>query len=73
LKGDALATSRQRTLKAGIIAFHDRHVMLPCTDGLEVDCEVVWRRAPEVGVRFLSKPRRVTARRTQVVKNPKPQ
>jgi hypothetical protein len=36
-------------------------------DGLEADCEVVWRKGSEVGVRFRSPPRRFTPRRTQVV------
>jgi len=36
-------------------------------DGLEASCEVAWRRANEVGVRFLSAPRIVAAKRVQVV------
>jgi hypothetical protein len=95
-RNDARTTSRKRTLKAGIIAFNDRHSTLACSvrnisavgarlllegsvsppdtfllsvalDGLEADCQVVWRKAGEIGVRFMSKPRDVTAGRTQVV------
>ena len=95
-KGDARITSRRRTLKAGIIAFNDRHSTLACgvrnisasgarllvegsvsppdtflltvaLDGLEADCQVVWRKAGEIGVRFVSTPRDITASRTQVV------
>jgi hypothetical protein len=36
-------------------------------DGLEAGCEVVWRRNKEIGVRFVSPPRSVTPKRTQVV------
>ena len=87
---------RRRILKAGFIAYNDRHSTLPCTvrdlsttgarlrvncsvaapdtfeliielDGLEVDCHVVWRKATDIGVRFLSAPRIVAAKRVQVV------
>ncbi len=37
-------------------------------DGLEAGCEVVWRKEKDIGVRFLSAPRTVPPRRTQVVK-----
>ncbi len=36
-------------------------------DGLEANCQVVWRKANEVGVRFVGAPRVVAARRAQVV------
>lgn len=36
-------------------------------DGLEADCQVVWRAKNEAGVRFLGAPRRVAAKRVQVV------
>ena len=36
-------------------------------DGFEADCEVVWRRADSLGVRFVAPPRRVEPRRQQVV------
>lgn len=36
-------------------------------DGLEADCQVVWRKANEAGVKFLSAPRMVAAKRTQVI------
>jgi hypothetical protein len=51
----------------GSVSAPDTFELIVELDGLEADCEVVWRKAAEVGVRFLSKPRRVTARRTQVV------
>ena len=36
-------------------------------DGLEVNCEVVWRSKNEVGVRFLAAPRRTATKRVQIV------
>jgi PilZ domain len=36
-------------------------------DGLEANCEVVWRKANEVGVKFLSAPRIVAAKRVQII------
>lgn len=36
-------------------------------DGIEVDCEVIWRKTPEVGVRFVSPIRKVHPRRVQIV------
>ncbi len=28
-----------------------------CVDRMEIDCTVVWRKGPQIGVRFLSSPR----------------
>jgi len=93
---EARSAPRRRILKAGFIAYNDRHSTLPCAvrdlsstgarlrvncsvaapdtfeliielDGLEVDCQVVWRKATDIGVRFLSAPRIVAAKRVQVV------
>ena len=36
-------------------------------DGLEADCEVVWRREHEIGARFQRPPRNVKPKRLQVV------
>ncbi|MEQ1717044.1 MAG: PilZ domain-containing protein [Hyphomicrobium sp.] len=88
--------ARRRVLKAGMIAYNERHVTLPCgvrdmsqsgarltvtgsisapdtfellieLDGMEVPCEVVWRRGMELGVRFVSQPQIVAKKRDQVV------
>jgi hypothetical protein len=94
--GDARVAMRRRVLKAGVVAYNDRHVSLPCTvrdvsatgarvrvegsvsapdtfeliidiDGFEANCEVVWRKGSDVGVRFLGAPRMVAPKRTQVI------
>jgi hypothetical protein len=36
-------------------------------DGLEANCEVVWRKANEVGVKFLCAPRIVAPKRAQII------
>jgi hypothetical protein len=36
-------------------------------DGLEANCQVVWRSANEVGAKFIGAPRKVAAKRVQVV------
>ena len=36
-------------------------------DGLEADCEVIWRRGRDIGVRFSAPPRKVAPRRAQSV------
>ena len=36
-------------------------------DGLEADCQVIWRKANEVGVKFLAAPRIVAVKRAQVI------
>ena len=36
-------------------------------DGLEAQCEVVWRKDKEIGVRFTSPPRMAPPRRAQIV------
>jgi hypothetical protein len=93
---DGRLSPRRRVLKAGIIAFNNRHSTLSCTvrdlsavgarlrldgsvsapdtfelvielDGLEAPCQVMWRRAPDIGVKFLSEPRMVTPKRVQIV------
>jgi len=36
-------------------------------DGLEANCEVVWRAGKDVGVRFVGAPRKVAAKGVQVI------
>ena len=42
------------------------------SDGLEASAEVVWRRANELGVRFIGAPRQVAAKKSQVVSATQP-
>ncbi len=92
----ARVSLRRRVLKAGVVAYNDRHVTLHCTvrdlsatgarvrvegsisapdtfeliidiDGFEANCQVVWRKSNEIGVRFLGAPRIVAPKRDQVI------
>jgi two-component system cell cycle response regulator len=51
----------------GSVAVPDTFELIIEVDGLEADCEVVWRKGGEAGVRFLGPPRMVAARRQQVL------
>ena len=51
----------------GSLAIPDTFELIIAVDGLEADCEVVWRRGNELGARFLGAPRSVGAKRAQVV------
>jgi hypothetical protein len=93
---DARIAARRRVLKAGVVAYNDRHVTLSCVvrdisatgarvrvegsvsapdtfellidaDGFEVNCQVVWRKDSEAGVRFLGAPRMVAPKRAQAI------
>ncbi|MEZ5855958.1 MAG: PilZ domain-containing protein [Hyphomicrobiaceae bacterium] len=41
-------------------------------DGLEVPCQVVWRKITEIGVTFLAEPKRVNPKRAQIIGNSGP-
>lgn len=51
----------------GSIGAPDTFELIIELDGLEAPCQVVWRRTPEIGVKFLSEPRKVAPKRTQVL------
>jgi PilZ domain len=45
----------------------DTFLLIIELDGIEVDCEVVWRKQPDLAVAFVSPPRKVSPKRTQIV------
>ena len=51
----------------------DRFELLVEMDGFEADCEVVWRKQHDLGVKFLSPPRKVNPGRVQSVRADRPQ
>jgi hypothetical protein len=63
---DMSATGARLRIESSLGAPDTFELMIE-VDGLEADCKVVWRKANEIGVRFLSAPRMVAAKRTQVV------
>jgi hypothetical protein len=50
-----------------VVSIPDTFELIITVDGLEADCEVVWRRTNEVGVKFIGAPRMVAAKRAQVI------
>jgi hypothetical protein len=51
----------------GSVAVPDTFELIIESEGLEADCQVVWRKSNEVGVRFLAAPRMVAAKRAQII------
>jgi hypothetical protein len=51
----------------GSVAAPDHFDLIVALDGLEAPCEVVWRKAQDLGVRFTAPPRKVAPRRVQAV------
>ena len=51
----------------GSLSIPDTFELIIDVDGLEANCEVMWRKGNEVGARFLGAPRMVAAKRTQVI------
>ncbi|MGE0627765.1 MAG: PilZ domain-containing protein [Hyphomicrobiaceae bacterium] len=49
------------------VTIPDHFELIIDLDGVEADCEVVWRRDHDLGVRFVTPPRKVGARRQQIV------
>jgi hypothetical protein len=45
----------------------DTFLLIIELDGIEVDCEVVWRKPPDLAVAFVSALRKVSPKRAQVV------
>ena len=51
----------------GSVAAPDTFELLIPLDGLEANCQVVWRSGVDVGIKFLAAPRIVAAKRTQSI------
>jgi hypothetical protein len=63
-----LSDSGARIRVEGSIAAPDKFILMIELDGFEADCEVVNRSGKDLGVKFVSPPRAVKARRVQIVK-----
>jgi hypothetical protein len=59
---DLSATGARLRLDTSVGA-PDSFLLVIDMEGMEADCTVVWRKASEIGVKFLSAPRMVSARR----------
>jgi hypothetical protein len=62
-----LSESGARLRADSSVGIPDTFELIVETDGLEANCEVVWRKGSEVGVKFLSPPRIGAAKRVQSV------
>ena len=51
----------------GVTSVPDRFELIVELDGLEADCEVIWRKGRDLGVRFTAPPRKVAPKRAQTV------
>lgn len=63
---DISATGARLRIEGSVTA-PDTFELLITLDGLEANCEVVWRREADIGVRFIGAPRTVAAKRTQSI------
>jgi len=63
---DMSATGARLRVSGSVTAPDTFELLIPL-DGLEANCQVVWRSGVDLGVRFLSAPRMVAAKRQQVV------
>jgi len=62
-----LSDTGARVKVEGSVTLPDTFELIIALDGLEADCEVVWRSANEAGIRFLGAPRKSAARRVQTI------
>lgn len=62
-----ISATGARLRTEGSMTLPDLFELIIEMDGLEADCQVVWRKANEVGVKFLAAPRKVAAKRPQVI------
>jgi PilZ domain len=62
-----LSTTGARLRVDNVVSIPDTFELIIAVDGLEANCEVVWRKTNDVGVRFIGAPRMVAAKRAQVI------
>jgi PilZ domain len=63
---DISATGARLRLEGSVTAPDTFELLVPL-DGMEANCEVVWRHEADIGVRFLGAPRTVAPKRAQVI------
>jgi hypothetical protein len=62
-----LSATGARLRVEGSLNIPDTFELIIDVDGLEANCEVMWRKGNEVGARFLGAPRMVAAKRAQII------
>jgi hypothetical protein len=63
---DMSATGARLRIEGSVMA-PDTFELLIALDGLEANCQVVWRREADIGVKFIGAPRTVGPKRTQAI------
>lgn len=63
---DISATGAKLRVEGSVTAPDTFELLIPL-DGMEANCEVVWRKEADIGVRFLGAPRTVAPKRAQVI------
>jgi PilZ domain len=63
---DMSATGARLRMEGSVSAPDTFELLIPL-DGLEANCQVVWRAGADLGVKFLAAPRIVAAKRTQSI------
>lgn len=63
---DMSATGARLRVEGSVTAPDTFELLIPL-DGLEANCQVVWRAGTDLGVKFLAAPRIVAAKRTQSI------
>ncbi len=62
-----LSDTGARLRADGSINAPDTFLLIIELDGIEADCKVVWRKSPDLAVTFVSPPRKVPAKRAQII------
>ena len=62
-----ISATGARLRAEGSLSIPDTFELIIESDGLEANCQVVWRKGNEVGARFLGAPHIVAAKRVQVI------
>jgi hypothetical protein len=63
---DMSATGARLRVEGSVTAPDTFELLIPL-DGIEANCQVVWRAGSDLGVKFLAAPRIVAAKRTQSI------
>jgi hypothetical protein len=63
---DMSATGARLRVEGSVTAPDTFELLVPL-DGLEANCQVVWRAGTDIGIKFLAAPRMVAAKRTQSI------
>ena len=64
---DLSATGARVRLESLAVSLPDTFELLIAMDAFEADCQVVWRKGSEAGIKFIGAPRTVSTKRHQAI------